>query len=92
MKESLQQRLLQQAAAVLDLPADDVAGVPRVSLVGAGEVRVENHRGILAYDTETIHVSGGGYMILVAGENLELRAMTGAELLITGKISAITLE
>lgn len=92
MKQSLQQRLLQQAAVVLDLPADDVAGVPRVTLVGEGEVRVDNHRGILAYDTQQMHISGGGYLIVVTGKNLELRAMTGAELLITGEISAITLE
>lgn len=92
MKQSLQQRLLQQAAAVLDLPADHVAGLPRVSVVGQGEIRVENHRGILAYDTQTIHISGGGYLILVVGNDLELRAMTGAELLITGQIFSVTLE
>ncbi len=85
-------KLLQQAAVALDLPADTVAGVPRVALVGDGELRVENHRGILSYGSEEIHVSGGGYIIKIAGEQLELRAMTGAELLITGRVSAVTLE
>lgn len=92
MKQNIQERLLQQAAAVLDLPADNVAGLPRVSLVGEEELRVENHRGILAYDTQSIHVSGGRYLIQIAGEELELRAMTGAELLITGRIFSVTLE
>ena len=56
-----------------------------------GELRVENHKGILAYGREEIHISGGVYLIKIAGQGLELRAMTGIELLITGKISQITL-
>lgn len=92
MRQKRQRGLLEQASALLDLPQDTVAGVPRVVLVGLGELRVENHRGIMSYGTQEIHISGGGYIIRVAGEELELRTMTGAELLITGRITAITLE
>ena len=53
---------------------------------------MENHKGILAYGQEEIHVSGGVFLIKIAGQELELRAMTGFELLITGKISQITLS
>ena len=80
---------LERTAEVFDLPADALAGLPK--LVGSGELRVENHKGILAYGREEIHVSGGIYLIKIAGQDLELRAMTGIELLITGKISQITL-
>lgn len=84
-------RFLERTAEVFDLPADAVAGLPRLELVGDGELRVENHKGILAYGREEIHVSGGVYLIKIVGQELELRAMTGLELLITGKISQITL-
>ncbi len=83
--------LLQRAAETFDLPADALAGLPKLELVGDGELRVENHKGILAYGREEIHISGGGWVIKIAGEGLELRAMTGIELLITGKVSQITL-
>ena len=82
---------LERTAEVFDLPADALAGLPKLELVGSGELRVENHKGILAYGREEIHVSGGIYLIKIAGQDLELRAMTGIELLITGKISRITL-
>lgn len=85
-------RFLERTAEVFDLPADAVAGVPRLELVGDGELRVENHKGILAYGREEIHVSGGVYLIKIMGQELELRAMTGLELLITGKITQITLS
>ena len=82
---------LERAAEVFDLPADAVAGVPRLELVGERELRVENHKGILAYGREEIHISGGVYIIKVVGQELELRAMTGLELLITGKVLQISL-
>lgn len=82
---------LERTAELFDLPADAVAGVPRLELVGDGELRVENHKGILAYGREEIHVSGGVFLVKITGQDLELRAMTGIELLITGKITQVTL-
>lgn len=82
---------LERTAEVFDLPADALAGLPKLELVGDGELRVENHKGILAYGREEIHISGGLFLIKIAGRELELRAMTGIELLITGKIAQITL-
>ena len=82
---------MERAAETFDLPADALAGLPKVELVGDGELRVENHKGILAYGREEIHISGGVYIIKVVGQELELRAMTGLELLITGKVLQISL-
>ncbi len=82
---------MERTAEVLDLPADALAGLPKLELVGDCELRVENHKGILAYGREEIHISGGIYLIKIAGRELELRAMTGVELLITGTITQISL-
>ncbi len=81
--------LLARASRVFDLPADAVAGAPRVEIIGDGELRMAPHRGILAYGAEEIHISGGKMVVLVRGQGLELRAMTPEELLITGEIRAV---
>lgn len=81
--------LLERAARALDLPADAVAGVPRIELMGDGELRMSPHRGILAYGSEEIHISGGKLVVRVLGKGLELRAMTPAEMVITGQIRAV---
>lgn len=81
--------LLLRASRMFDLPADALAGEPRVELVGDGELRIAPHRGILAYGRSEIHVSGGSLVMLVRGSGLELRAMTQEELLITGKIQSV---
>ena len=91
-KRGRREGLLERTAQALDLPADAVAGLPRVELVGDKELRMENHRGILAYGDREIHVSGGPFVVKVTGEGLELRAMTGLELLITGRIAGVQLS
>ena len=83
--------LLERTAQFFDLPADVVAGVPRLELVGTGELRMEHHKGILAYGADEIHVSGGKLVVKVHGTGLELRSMNASQLLITGDIHGVDL-
>lgn len=82
---------MEKTAEVFDLPGDVVAGLPRVELLGDRQLRMENHRGILAYGSDEIHISGGKLIVKVRGTNLELRAMNAVELLITGDITGVNL-
>lgn len=83
--------LLKRASRAFDVPADVLGDVPRLVLVGTEELRMEGHRGILAYGTEEIHISGGKTVVRVKGQGLELRAMAPAELRITGRITGVEL-
>ena len=90
-KRGQREGILERTAQVFDLPGDVVAGLPRIELTGNRELRMENHKGILAYGTEEIHVSGGKLVVKVRGDGLELRAMNASELLITGTILGVEL-
>lgn len=92
MEKMSRKKLLERAAEALDLPADLAAGVPRVELIGRHELRMENHKGILAYGPEEIHVSGGDLILRIRGRELQLRAMNVGELRVTGSIDAVELE
>ena len=81
--------LLLRASRLFDLPADALAGAPRVEMIGDGELRMGPHRGILAYGPEEIHISGGSLVVVVRGGGLELQAMPPEELLVTGTITAV---
>lgn len=83
--------LLLRASRAFDVPGDVLGGLPRIELIGTGELRMEQHRGILAYGPEEIHISGGKLVVRVKGRDLELRAMTPTELLITGEIHIVEL-
>ena len=83
--------LLLRASRALDVPGNIVAGLPRIELIGREELRMEGHKGILAYGPEEIHISGGTLVVQVRGAGLELRAMTPSELLIAGEIRTVEL-
>lgn len=90
-KKGRREGLLEKTAEVFDLPGDVLAGLPRIELLGDRQLRMENHKGILAYGGEEIHISGGKLIVKVRGAGLELRAMNGTELLITGTILGVDL-
>lgn len=93
MEEKVRRRgFAEKMAQVFDLPADAVAGLPLIELIGDKQLRVENHRGILAYDPREIHIGGGKVAIRVKGLELELKVMNAGELLIMGQIFSVSLE
>ena len=83
------ENIMAKTSELLDLPGDILTGMPRIELLGAHELRMESHKGILAYGSEEIHISGGKLVVRVRGKGLELKAMDPAELLITGQIAAV---
>lgn len=89
--EALWDRLREESAAALDLPADIVAGLPRMELIGDRQFWMEGHRGILSYGSDAIHISAGRMTVCVRGEGLELRSMNAETLCISGRLSALEL-
>lgn len=79
----------ERAAALMTSPGG--IGAPRVELIGAREVYLENYKGILSYGREEIHVDGGGWILRVAGEDLEIQAMAPGQLRLTGRVTGLDL-
>ena len=81
--------VLNAVAELFDLPADVVAGLPRLEMVGSRQLYVEHHAGILAYSEEQIDVNTAAGVLRVRGDGLSLLAMTAEELRIGGTIAAV---
>ena len=81
--------VLDTVAELFDLPADVVAGLPRLEMVGSRQLYVEHHAGILAYGEDQIDINTHAGVLRVRGERLSLMAMTAEELRIGGRISAV---
>ena len=77
--------VLSTVAELFDLPADVVAGLPHLEMVGSRQLYLEHHTGILAYSEEQIDAG----VLRVRGQRLTLLAMTGEELRIGGRIDAV---
>lgn len=81
---------LNAVAELFDLPADVVAGLPRLELIGSRQLYLEHHRGILSYSEERIDANTSAGVLRIGGRGLSLLAMTGEELRVGGTI--LTLE
>ena len=53
--------LTTRAADVFDLPADVIAALPHIELIGDCQLLMNRHEGILSYSTERIDVNGGAH-------------------------------
>lgn len=82
-------RVLDTVAELFDLPADVVAGLPRLEMVGSRQLYLEHHAGILSYSDEQIDVNTPEGILRVRGARLTLTAMTAEELRISGAIAAV---
>ena len=84
-----EKNILSEAAELFDLPADVVAGLPHIELVGNNHFYMEHHHGILSYSGEEIAINGERMIVRVFGEGLELVSMTGDALRIHGTIRRV---
>ena len=81
--------ILSAVAELFDLPADVVAGLPRLEMVGSRQLYLEHHTGLLAYSEGQIDANTSAGVLRVKGKDLTLLAMTAEELRIGGTIAAV---
>lgn len=81
--------VLNAVAELFDLPADVVAGLPHLELIGNRQLYLEHHTGILSYSEMQIDANTVTGVLRVKGERLSLLAMTAEELRIGGMISSV---
>lgn len=80
---------LQKLARVLELPADIVMDIPRVTLLGNQQLLVENHRGIVEYSPAVIRINLNNGAMTVKGKELVLGNLQLEQILIEGKVEEI---
>ena len=81
--------VLSTVAELFDLPADVVAGLPRLEMVGSRQMYLEHHQGILAYSDSRIDVNTAAGVLRVRGTGLRIPAMTAEAVRVGGEISAV---
>ena len=65
--------------------------LPIIEIAGEKQVLIENHFGVKEYGCEQISVRMRYGLAVISGSQLELRQMTKEQLVISGRINAISL-
>lgn len=85
----VRKRLNQWLTGQLQLPADIVYDYPRITLVGDIHLYIENHNGLVTFESDLIEVKQQNGLIRVHGENLVIKNLLKKEIVIEGKISQV---
>lgn len=77
---------------ILEMPPDVMLDLPKLVMIGQQELLLENHRGIIEYSLTRVRVQTSVGQITITGEELLLKNLKPDEMLVKGKISAVTIE
>ena len=72
----------------LGLPEDLLPGVPRITVVGRGQMLLENMGGVCAYSLEEASFYTGQGVLTVRGKGLLLRELGESRVLLQGELKS----
>ncbi len=79
-------------AESLGLPVDLALDLPRVIVVGAVQVIILNHRGLIQYSKTKLVAGVGGGQVVVDGEDLEIQEIGPEDMAVKGVIRSVHME
>jgi len=82
-------KILSSTAGVFDLPADALAGVPRLEMVGFSECSIEPHKGLKEYGEQEIVVDSCVGPIRISGEKLYVKRMNHQRITVCGVVRSV---
>ncbi len=84
--------LMEKLAKRAALPEELSRDVPRLTLTGADQVRIENRKCLLSFAPDAVEVGCGRLRLRILGSGLQLCGMDAGELIICGRIQAVEVE
>lgn len=82
--------LSRKIANHLEIPDDVLFGLPRISMSGNRELRLENYKTVLEYQDEQIRFACKNACITVTGTSLSITVITDDEVSISGQILSVS--
>lgn len=85
-------KIKERIADELDLPKDIIIDIPKITVIGIGEILIENHKGIVAFDNEKIRVNSRLGIICIEGSDIEILFIGKSTITIGGRFKALNYE
>lgn len=79
-------KLKEKVTEILELPKEVVLNVPRMTLVGNGNLVIENYKGIIEYDDKRVRINTGVGIVKIIGDRLVIKEITSEDIMIDGEI------
>jgi sporulation protein YqfC len=85
----LQQQVKSWITKKMDLPADVLMDLPRITMVGQIHIYIENHRGLLAFSDTEVRLLLKQGQLLIKGNSFVIKTILPEELLLEGTIEQV---
>lgn len=78
-------------SGTLGIPPELAFDLPKATLIGTGQLQVENHKGVLEYTSRRIRIRSSAGEIIVTGSRLRIGSIFQDEMVVEGNILHIEL-
>ena len=76
----------------LDFPSDISLDLPKIVVIGNREITIENHKGIIAFESNMVKINSRVGAITIDGRNFEILFIGETSITIKGIFSGVSYE
>jgi sporulation protein YqfC len=76
----------------LDFPSDILLDLPKIIVVGNREITIENHRGIIFFETNMVKINSRIGSIIIRGKGFEILFIAETSIIMSGIFEGISYE
>jgi len=76
----------------LDFPRDISLDLPKIIVIGNREIIIENHKGIIFFETNMVKINSRIGPIMIKGEKFEILFIAETSITISGNFQGISYE
>jgi sporulation protein YqfC len=87
--KKMRQQMKNWMTKQMQLPADVMMDLPRITMIGQLHIYIENHRGVLKFSNQELRLLLKQGQLLIKGDNFVIKTILPEELLLEGRIDQV---
>jgi sporulation protein YqfC len=88
-EEIPEKKLREKFTELLELPKELVLDLPKITIVGDGDMMVENYKSVMEYGKARIRLNTGLGVVKVTGAGLLIKEITSEDIIVSGEIHSL---
>ncbi|MBP3951299.1 sporulation protein YqfC [Bacillus suaedae] len=87
--KKMRQQMSNWMTKQMQLPADVMMDLPRITMIGQLHIYIENHRGVLRFSNQELRLLLKQGQLLIKGDHFVIKTILPEELLLEGRIDQV---
>lgn len=74
------------------IPKELITNCPKITIISNEEIQIENHKGIIKYDSSVFSINTRQFPIIIYGQNMYIQYINNDVIVVKGKIKKVELD